>query len=186
MGSTATSVQRRCHASSCSLPRHAVPVPKVYLIILVVWENGSGFGACAPLDPKLCRSIRGWPSGPQKKKTEHEAQQIRLVGALFRIPIDQGHPIRPIHDSTRFITDQIRRKGRTGRLRLQSREPDVKISSYRTDKERGSHWQRPTIDAHRSRLGSREARGWRRAYVRPQLRRRCLAVLLPVTGASTA
>jgi len=41
---------------------------KVYLIILVLWKNGSGFDACTPINPTLCRSIRGWPSGPQEKK----------------------------------------------------------------------------------------------------------------------
>ena len=41
---------------------------KVYLILLVLWKNGSGFGACTSIDPKLRRRIRGWPSGPQKKK----------------------------------------------------------------------------------------------------------------------
>jgi len=68
---------------------------------------------------------------------EHEAQQISLAGALFRIRIDQGHPIRPILDSTRFIVDKIGRNARTGRLRFQAGEPDVNISSCRTDKERG-------------------------------------------------
>ena len=42
--------------------------PKVNLILLVLWKNGSGFGACTSIDPKLRRRIRGWPSGPQKKK----------------------------------------------------------------------------------------------------------------------
>jgi len=89
---------------------------KVYLILLVLWQNGFGFGACTSIDPKLYRSIRGWPSGPQKKKTEHEAQHIPPVGAHFRIRIDQGHPMCPILDSTRFITDQIGKNARTGRL----------------------------------------------------------------------
>jgi len=79
----------------------------------------------ASIDPKLCRSIRGWPSGPQKKKTEHEAQHVPPVDAHFRIRIDQGHPIRPILDSTRFMTDQIGRNARTGRLRFQPRERDL-------------------------------------------------------------
>jgi len=59
---------------------------------------------------------------------EHEAQQIPLVGADFRIRIDQGHPIRPILDSTRFITDQVGRNAMTRRLLLQPREVDFKIS----------------------------------------------------------
>ena len=42
--------------------------PKVYLIVLVLWKNGSGFSACTSIDPKLRRRIRGWPSGLQKKK----------------------------------------------------------------------------------------------------------------------
>ena len=33
----------------------------------VLWNNGFGFGACTSIDPKRCRSIRGWPSGPRKK-----------------------------------------------------------------------------------------------------------------------
>jgi len=41
---------------------------KVHLILLVLWKNGSGFDACTSIDPKLRRRIRGWPSGPQKKK----------------------------------------------------------------------------------------------------------------------
>jgi len=41
---------------------------KVYLILLVLWKKGSGFGACTSIDPKLRRRIRGWSSGPQKKK----------------------------------------------------------------------------------------------------------------------
>ena len=54
--------------------------------------------------------------GSSEEKAEHEAQQIPLVGALFRICIDQGHPIRPILDSARLITDQIGRNARTWRL----------------------------------------------------------------------
>jgi len=53
--------------------------------------------------------------GSSEENMEHEAQQISLAGALFRIRIDQGHPIRPILDSTRFIVDQIARNARTGR-----------------------------------------------------------------------
>jgi len=66
--------------------------------------------------------------GSSGKKTEHEAQQIPLVGAHFRIRIDQGHPIRPILDSTRFITDQIGRNAMKRRLLFQARELDFKIS----------------------------------------------------------
>jgi len=62
------------------------------------------------------------------EKTEHEAQQIPLVGAHFRIRNDQGHPIRPILDSTRFITDQIERNAMTRRLLSQPRALDFKIS----------------------------------------------------------
>jgi len=36
-----------------------------------------------------------------------------LVGALIRICIDQGHPVRPIHDSSRSIADQIGRNVRS-------------------------------------------------------------------------
>jgi len=115
-----------CQKTGQHLGRHQRA--KVYLILLVLWKSGSGFGACTPINPKLCRSIRGWPSGPQEKKTENEAQQIPLVGAHFRIRIDQGHPIRPILDSARFITDQIGRSATTGRLLLQPRELDFKIS----------------------------------------------------------
>ena len=53
---------------------------------------------------------------------------VLLVGALFRIRIDQGHPIRPILDSARFITDQIGTNARIWRLLFQPREPHVKIS----------------------------------------------------------
>jgi len=58
---------------------------------------------------------------------EHEAQQTPLVGAQFRIRIDQGHPIRQILDSTRFITDQIGRNAMTRRLFFQPRELDFNI-----------------------------------------------------------
>jgi len=61
-------------------------------------------------------------------KAEHEAQQIFLVCALFRIFIDQGHPIRTILDGTRCITDQTGRNAQTWSLHFQPREADVKIS----------------------------------------------------------
>jgi len=66
--------------------------------------------------------------GPQKKETKPEAPQIPLVGALFRIRIYQGHPIRPVLDSTRLIIEQIGRNAKTWRLLLQPPEPYVKIS----------------------------------------------------------
>ena len=66
--------------------------------------------------------------GSSEENAEHEAQQIPVVGALFRIRIDQGHPIRPILDSARLITDQIGRNAKTWRLLFQPREPHVKIS----------------------------------------------------------
>ena len=66
--------------------------------------------------------------GSSGKNTEHEAQQIPLVGAHFRFRIDQGHPIRPIVYSTRFITDQIGRNAMTRRILFQPRELSFKIS----------------------------------------------------------
>ena len=60
--------------------------------------------------------------GSSEEKTEHEAQHIPPVDARFRIRM---HPIRPILDSTRFMTDQIGRIARTGRLRFKPRERDL-------------------------------------------------------------
>jgi len=73
--------------------------------------------------------------GSSEEKTEREAQHIPPVDAHFRIRIDQGHPIRPILDSTRFMTDQIGRNARTGRLRFQPRDRDLVM-----EKEQG-RWQ---------------------------------------------
>jgi len=33
--------------------------PRVCLILRVTWKNGAAFGALTPIDPKLCRRIRG-------------------------------------------------------------------------------------------------------------------------------
>ena len=111
------------HRLRCSYPHSLKSVSscqsygKTALVSAHVHQSTSNFVKVSGDGPRVLR-----------RKTEHEAQQIRLVGALFRIRIDQGHPIRPIHDSSRFITDQIGRSAKTGRPHFQPREPDVKIS----------------------------------------------------------
>jgi len=66
--------------------------------------------------------------GPSGEKIPHEAQQISLFDAHFRIRIDQGHPIRPILDSTGIFTDQIGKHAVTKRLLFLPRELDFFIS----------------------------------------------------------
>jgi len=71
---------------------------KVYLILLVLWKNGSGFGACTPINPKLCRSVRGWPSGPQEKKRSTKRSRSHSL-----VPTSAFVSIRDIR-SARFST----------------------------------------------------------------------------------
>jgi len=77
--------------------------------------------------PQTLKKYQRVALGSSEEKTEHEAQQISLVGAHFRIRIHQGHPIRPILDRTRCITDQIGRNAMTRRLLLQPRELDFRF-----------------------------------------------------------
>jgi len=97
---TATGILPRC--SVMRRPRRAT-LTKVYLIVLGLWKNGSGFGACTPINPKLCRHIRGWPSAPEERTRSTKRSKSHFFGAHFCIRIDQGHPIRPILDITRII-----------------------------------------------------------------------------------
>ena len=76
----------------------APPPLKVYLILLVLWKNGSGFGACTPINTKLCRSVRGWPSGPQEKKRSTKRSRSHSL-----VPTSAFVSIRDIR-STRFST----------------------------------------------------------------------------------
>jgi len=71
---------------------------EVYLILLVLWKNGSGFGACTPINPKICRSIRGWPLGPQEKK-----RSTKRSRSLLLVPSSAFVSIRDIR-SARFST----------------------------------------------------------------------------------
>jgi len=73
-------------------------IPQVYLMFLVLWKNGSGFGACTSIDPKLLRRIRGWPSGPQKKKRSTKRSKSHPL-----IPTSAFVSIRGIR-SARFST----------------------------------------------------------------------------------
>jgi len=72
--------------------------PKVYLILLVLWKNGSRFGACKSINPKLCRSVRGWPAGPQEKKRSTKRSRSHSL-----VPTSAFVSIRDIR-SARFST----------------------------------------------------------------------------------
>jgi len=67
-GSAILETQATVVGAKPGLRRAVVAQPEVYLILLVLWKNGSGCVACTSIDPKLGRCIRGWPSDPQKKK----------------------------------------------------------------------------------------------------------------------
>jgi len=80
------------------LHKNPIRATKVYLILLVLWKNGSGFGACTPINPKLCRSVRGWPSGPQEKKRSTKRSRSHSL-----VPTSAFVSIRDIR-SARFST----------------------------------------------------------------------------------
>jgi len=92
---------------SCAISR-----TKVYLILLVLWKNGSGFGACEPINPKLCRSIRGWPSGPQEKnRSTKRSRSLSLVPSSAFVSI---RDIRSARDPTAPDLSQTKEGGMQG------------------------------------------------------------------------
>jgi len=85
------------HCSVMRTPRRAT-LTKIYLFLLVLRKNGSVFGACTPINPKLCRNIRGWPSGPEEKTRSTKRRRSH-----FLVPTSAFVSIRDIR-SARFST----------------------------------------------------------------------------------
>jgi len=56
--------------------------PRVRLFSIITWKNGAVFGALTPIDPKLCRRIRGWSSGPWKRmRLTKRSRSLSLVAS---------------------------------------------------------------------------------------------------------
>jgi len=95
------------------LPRHVLSTWYIFATILVLWKNGSGFGACTSIDPKLYKSISGWPSGPQEKKRSTKRRTSHPL-----VPTSAFVPIRDI-PSARFSTAPDVSTTKSGEMRGQ-------------------------------------------------------------------